>query len=113
MSRKSQFHGLLHDFSLLRLKRSVSLGFKSIMTRKLRSLLTALGIVFGVSSVISMLAIGEGASYEAQQQIKALGSQNIILESVKPTDSSNAGNQQRSLVLEYGLTYRDTSQIQA
>ena len=62
-----------------RLKRSIILGFKSIWMRKLRSLLTAMGIVFGVCSVISMLAIGEDVSYEAQQQIKSLGSQNIIL----------------------------------
>jgi putative ABC transport system permease protein len=80
---------------------------------KLRSFLTALGIVFGVASVISMLAIGEGASYEAQQQIKDLGSQNIILESVKPTNTATAGEQERSLILEYGLTYKDIAQIQA
>ncbi|MDF1752471.1 MAG: ABC transporter permease [Verrucomicrobiales bacterium] len=96
-----------------RLKRSIILGFKSIWMRKLRSLLTALGIVFGVCSVISMLAIGEGASYEAQQQIKDLGSQNIIIQSVKPTNNSSAGEQTRSLVLEYGLTLRDLIQIQA
>ncbi len=96
-----------------RLKRSIVLGFKSIWMRKLRSLLTALGIVFGVCSVISMLAIGEGASYEAQQQIKDLGSQNIIIQSVKPTNNTTAGEQQRSLILEYGVTYRDLTQIQA
>ena len=56
---------------------SVVLGIKSLWMHKLRSFLTALGIVFGVASVISMLAIGEGASFEAQQQIKDLGSQNI------------------------------------
>ena len=80
---------------------------------KLRSLLTAMGIVFGVCSVIAMLAIGEGASYEAQQQIKDLGSQNIIIESVKPTDKTTAGEQERSLILDYGVTYEDVSQIQA
>jgi len=46
--------------------------------------LTMLGIIFGVCSVIAMLAIGEGASYEAQQAIKKLGSQNIIVRSLKP-----------------------------
>ncbi|MEM1443320.1 MAG: ABC transporter permease, partial [Verrucomicrobiota bacterium] len=95
------------------MKRSVILGIKSLWMHKLRSLLTALGIVFGVASVIAMLAIGEGASYEAQQQIKELGSQNIILESVKPSNSTTAGEQERSLILEYGLTYRDISQIQS
>ncbi|MEM6278185.1 MAG: ABC transporter permease [Verrucomicrobiota bacterium] len=104
---------LIREFSLFRLKRSVILGIKSLWMHKLRSLLTALGIVFGVASVIAMLAIGEGASYEAQQQIKELGSQNIILESVKPSNSTTAGEQERSLILEYGLTYRDISQIQS
>lgn len=103
----------IRGFSLFRLKRSVILGIKSLWMHKLRSLLTAMGIVFGVCSVIAMLAIGEGASYEAQQQIKDLGSQNIILESVKPTNNTTAGEQERSLILEYGLTYHDISQIQA
>ncbi|MEX2578139.1 MAG: ABC transporter permease [Verrucomicrobiales bacterium] len=102
----------ISSFSLFRLKRSVILGVKSLWMHKLRSLLTALGIVFGVCSVIAMLAIGEGASYEAQQQIKDLGSQNIIIESVKPTNT-NAGEQERSTILEYGLTYKDVSQIRA
>ncbi|MDF1822997.1 MAG: ABC transporter permease [Verrucomicrobiales bacterium] len=103
----------VRELTFFRLKRSVILGIKSLWMHKLRSFLTALGIVFGVASVISMLAIGEGASYEAQQQIKELGSQNIILESVKPTNTTTAGEQERSLILEYGLTYRDITQIQA
>ncbi len=106
-------YGPLREFSLFRLKRAITLGIKSLWMHKLRSFLTALGIVFGVASVISMLAIGEGASFEAQQQIKDLGSQNIILESVKPTNTTTAGEQERSLILEYGLTYQDISQIQA
>jgi putative ABC transport system permease protein len=103
----------LRDFSLFRLRRSVILGVKSLWMHKLRSLLTALGIVFGVCSVIAMLAIGEGASFEAQQQIKELGSQNVILESIKPTDSTSSSEQNQSTILEYGLTYRDIAQIQA
>lgn len=104
---------LIREFSLFRLKQSVILGVKSLWMHKLRSILTAMGIVFGVCSVIAMLAIGEGASYEAQQQIKDLGSQNIILESIKPTSKTAGGDQQRSTILEYGLTYNDISQIRA
>ena len=48
-----------------------------------------LGDLFGTSSVISMLAIGEGASYEAQEQIKQLGSHNVILRSIKPPENPN------------------------
>ncbi len=113
MSFASVISGSIRELSFFRLRRSVVLGIKSLWMHKLRSFLTALGIVFGVASVISMLAIGEGASFEAQQQIKDLGSQNIILESVKPSNTTTAGEQERSLILEYGLTYKDISQIQA
>ncbi|RBP45417.1 putative ABC transport system permease protein [Roseimicrobium gellanilyticum] len=91
--------------------RSIVLGSKSIWLHKLRSMLTALGVVFGVASVVAMLAIGEGASHEAQEQIRKLGSQNVILESVKPPDNQGPGQQTRSMVLEYGLTTRDINQI--
>lgn len=93
------------------LRRTVSLGFKTIWLHKLRSFLTALGVVFGVASVVAMLAIGEGASHEAQEQIRKLGSQNIILESIKPPDSQGSAADTRSMVIEYGLTTRDIEQI--
>jgi putative ABC transport system permease protein len=91
--------------------RSIVLGSKSIWLHRLRSMLTALGVVFGVASVVAMLAIGEGASHEAQEQIRKLGSQNVILESVKPSDTQGPGQQTRSMVIEYGLTTRDINQI--
>src|SRR5512138_1585244 len=97
-----------------RWRRTLRLGLRSLWLHRLRSLLTVLGIVFGVCSVIAMLAIGEGASYEAQEQIKNLGSQNIILRSVKPPEEQKAmdrGNQ--SMVLEYGVTTADVQRIQA
>src|SRR5438552_13181015 len=97
-----------------RLRRTLWLAHKSLWLHRLRSLLTVLGIVFGVCSVIAMLAIGEGASYEAQEQIKNLGSQNIILRSVKPPEEqkvSDKGNQ--SFVLQYGLTYLDIQRIRS
>src|SRR5882762_2393520 len=100
--------------SLLRLRRAVRLGVKSLWLHKLRSLLTVLGIVFGVCSVIAMLAIGEGASYEAQEQIKNLGSQNIILRSVKPPEEQKVSDKgSQSYVLQYGLTYTDIKRIRS
>src|SRR5664279_4513810 len=84
---------------------TVRLGVKSLMLHKLRSVLTMLGIIFGVCSVIAMLAIGEGASYEAQQAIKKLGSQNIIIRSLKPPEDAQMSGQGRGIALEYGLTY--------
>ena len=106
--------GLLRDLSLARLKRTVRLGIKSLWLHRLRSLLTVLGIVFGVCSVIAMLAIGEGASYEAQEQIKNLGSQNIILRSVKPPEEQKVSNRgSQNYVMEYGITYNDVKRIRA
>ena len=100
--------------SLLRFKRVIRLGIKSLWLHRLRSLLTVLGIVFGVCSVIAMLAIGEGASFEAQEQIKNLGSQNIILRSVKPPEEQKVSDKgAQSYVLQYGLTYTDLRSIQS
>jgi putative ABC transport system permease protein len=97
---------------ILRIGRAVKLGVRSLWLHKLRSLLTALGIVFGVCSVIAMLAIGEGASYEAQEQIKNLGSQNIIVRSVKPPeDEKVSARGSRSFALEYGLKHADVQRI--
>jgi len=95
------------------LLRIFKLALKSLWMHKLRSFLTVLGIVFGVCSVIAMLAIGEGASYEAQQQIKDLGSQNIILESVKPPEEQKISGSDQSFSIEYGLKYNDIKRIRA
>ncbi len=101
-------------FSAARLRRAVRLGLKSLWLHRLRSLLTALGIVFGVCSVIAMLAIGEGASYEAQEQIKNLGSQNILLRSEKPPEEQKVTDRgSQSSVLQYGITYADAKRIAA
>lgn len=104
----------LQPLSPARLKRTVRLGLRSLWLHRLRSLLTVLGIVFGVCSVIAMLAIGEGASYEAQEQIKSLGSQNIIVRSIKPPEEQKvANNNQQGFALDYGLKYVDIRRIQS
>ena len=64
--------------------RTIRLGLKSLWMHPLRSLLTVLGIFIGVASVIWLLAIGEGISIQARQQIADLGAENIIVRSVKP-----------------------------
>lgn len=95
-----------------RMKLTIKLGLKSLWLHRLRSLLTVLGIVFGVCSVIAMLAIGEGASYEAQEQIRSLGSNNIIVRSVKPPEEKSSTSQ-RTWLLEYGIAYADLERIRA
>jgi putative ABC transport system permease protein len=77
---------------------------------KLRSMLTMLGIVFGVCSVIAMLAIGEGASQEAQAAIARLGSTNLIIESIRPPDEAVSTSGERG-ARKYGLTYDDAESL--
>jgi putative ABC transport system permease protein len=103
----------LHASYSVRLLRVVRFGLGSLWLHRLRSLLTMLGIVFGVCSVIAMLAIGEGGSLAAQEQIKSLGSQNIILRSVKPPPEQKVSQQSGQFLLSYGITYADIRAIQA
>ena len=57
----------------------VIIAMEAIMANKMKSFLTALGIMFGVAAVISMLAIGKGAQQEVLEQIKLVGVNNIII----------------------------------
>jgi len=101
------------SFNYVRLKKITHVGIKSIYSHGLRSLLTVLGIVIGVAAVIAMLAVSEGASYEAQQQFRDLGASNILLKSVKPVDveeSSNRGFGPPQAIV-YGLTLADIETI--
>jgi putative ABC transport system permease protein len=54
-------------------------ALESVMANKLRSVLTALGIIFGVAAVIAMMAIGSGAQQEILEQIKLVGVNNIVI----------------------------------
>lgn len=93
-----------------RLIRTIQLGLKSLMLHKLRSGLTMLGIVFGVFSVIAMLAIGEGASEQAQRQVVQLGATNIIVRSIKPLEESSS-NTSMGTVPRYGLLRTDYQRL--
>ncbi len=86
------------------------MAIRGVMMHKLRSLLTVLGLVFGVASVIVMLAVAEGASQQAQRQIAALGVNNIIIRSVKPIANEQEINY-RSFMQSFGLTYDDLRRI--
>ena len=85
--------------------RTWQLGVKSLMLHPLRSLLTVLGIFIGVASVIWLLAIGEGISQKAQEQIEGLGADNVIVRSIKPP--SEVIEKSASRIISYGLTRRD------
>lgn len=101
-------------FSVIRFRKTVEVGVKSIYSNSLRSLLTVLGIVIGVAAVIAMLAVSEGASYEAQQQFRDLGSNNIVLKSVKPAEAeaaSTSGMPFGPQSVIYGITVQDVETI--
>ena len=96
-----------------RIWRGLKLGMKSLLLHKLRSGLTVLGIVFGVAAVISMLAVGEGSSRDAQERIQQLGATNIIVRSVKPSEETQAQGGRPARVLNFGLKYEDLDRILA
>ncbi len=90
--------------------RNIRIGIENLLLHKMRSFLTMLGVVFGVGSVVAMLAVGEGASLEALEQIRKLGSTNIIISSQKPVEDDAAGTQRVRMSI-YGLKYLDYARI--
>ncbi len=62
---------------------ALRIGARSLLSHKLRSLLTMLGMIFGVAAVIAMLSIGEGARREALENIRLLGASNILIEALE------------------------------
>ena len=92
----------------------VNIAVESILANKLRSILTALGIIFGVAAVISMMAIGNGAQQEILEQIKMVGVNNIIISPVLPQDEEGGGDSEESTSKKFsrGLTMADAEAIQ-
>ncbi len=94
---------------LKRILLTLRLGIYSLLLHKLRSGLAVLGILIGIMAVIWLVAMGEGISYEAQQQIKDLGANNIIVRSVKPAQTSSKMGS--SLFIPYGVLRDDYKRI--
>ena len=102
-------------FFLKRYMHDIQIAVESILSNKLRSVLTALGIIFGVAAVISMMAIGNGAQQEILEQIKMVGVNNIIITPVLPQDEEEGGGdseQTASKKFSRGLTMGDAEAIQ-
>jgi putative ABC transport system permease protein len=72
----------------MHLKNLLKVAIKSILKSRMRSLLTALGIIIGVAAVVVMVAIGDGAQAQVEQQISSLGSNLII---IFPGSSTSGG----------------------
>ena len=70
---------------------ALRVAFRAIAANGLRSLLTALGMVIGVGSVIVLIAVGQGAQKGVQDQIRGLGKDLIFIQPTPPTARENGG----------------------
>lgn len=61
---------------------NLSIALEAVLANRMRSILTGLGIIFGVAAVIAMLAIGNGAQKEVIEQMKLVGVNNIVIRPV-------------------------------
>lgn len=90
------------------------IAVESILANKLKSILTALGIIFGVAAVISMLAIGKGAQQEILDQIKMVGVNNILISPIVQEKESEDEESERQLnKFSRGLTLLDVDAIRS
>jgi len=96
--------------SVLDLAPEVHQGLDNLRTHKLRSLLTMLGMIFGVAAVVAMLSIGAGARQEVIAFIEQLGVQNIIVEARETTDRQAL---QKVRKLSAGLSLQDLRVVEA
>ena len=91
----------------------LSMSIQSVLAHKVRSMLTVLGVIFGVGAVVAMLSIGEGARQETMEQISVMGLHNIIVRSISPDGQAEQGNDQQKVTNSEGLTTKDADAIAA
>jgi len=90
----------------------IEIAVESIISNKLKSMLTALGIIFGVAAVIAMLAIGKGAKQEIMEQMKMVGVNNILINPiVQDQSSSNEEGEKQTKKFSRGLSMLDVEAI--
>jgi putative ABC transport system permease protein len=82
-------------------------GVKNLVRHKLRTLLTMLGVIFGVAAVISMMSIGEGARRATMDQIRLLGTNNIRITEAQKTLEQQSSEESPS----EGLSWQDARAI--
>lgn len=87
----------------------IKMGLASLLVHKLRSLLTMLGMIFGVGAVVAMLSITAGAQKEMMSYIDLLGVNNIIIEAKEAVDRNEL---QARRVISPGMTFRDFRSVQ-
>jgi putative ABC transport system permease protein len=99
-----------------RLLANLYIAIDAVFANKVRSLLTGLGIIFGVAAVIAMLAIGNGAQQEILDQIKLVGVNNIVVKPIveqKEEKIEEQVGQKEKKKFSPGLTVRDVRSVQA
>lgn len=99
-----------------RILANLYIAIDAVTSNKVRSLLTALGIIFGVAAVIAMLAIGNGAQQEILEQIKLVGVNNIVIKPVVEQEEEKiqeAAGEKEKKKFSPGLTLRDVNSIRA
>lgn len=90
----------------------IVIAVESIVSNKLKSILTALGIIFGVAAVISMLAIGKGAQQEILEQIKMVGVNNILISPIiQEKSTSTTEEETKKNKFSRGLSMLDVDAI--
>ncbi len=95
----------------------LNIALDAVLANKFRSILTALGIIFGVAAVIAMMAIGNGARQEILEQIKLVGVNNIMITPIIDNSASSDESDDDSKTLKGkfspGLTLKDAESIRA
>ena len=90
---------------------SLAIAFEAIANNKMRALLTALGIIFGVASVIAMLSIGAGAKEEILEQMKLIGVNNIIVKAKEFDAKESNSDEAKKNKYSPGLSVEDMLSI--
>ena len=97
---------------ILRYFHDIEIAVESIVSNKLKSMLTALGIIFGVAAVIAMLAIGKGAKQEIMEQMKMVGVNNILINPIiQDQTSSDDEGEKQTKKFSRGLSMLDVDAI--
>lgn len=100
-----------------KLKANFSEAIRVILSNKVRTLLTSLGIIFGVAAVITMLAIGNGAEKEILSQLELVGVNNIVITPIPDEKNDDNSEEEEDGAFEAkrfskGLDMLDVNSIQ-
>jgi len=110
---RNEFWGELVKYARGNAQFTLRAAVDAVQHNRLRAFLTSLGILFGVASVITMLAIGKGAEQEILEQLRLLGSNNVIVAPIVDQEEEQLNQELTREVIKYspGLSYADAQAI--